>query len=57
MKSTVKTIRTHIRIKRYTSGLDKSFGAWKVGRHPELRDDTEQYVRSLRKGRRTHGVV
>ena len=33
----IEAIKTYIRVLDYTDGINKSFGAWKNGGHPELK--------------------
>jgi len=47
----IAAIKTYIRVSNYTDGINKSFGAWKNGTHPELKNGVNKYVRKMRKGR------
>jgi len=39
---------------RLQKALEKSYGAWTGGKHPELKRGVHAYVRTLRRGRSPH---
>ena len=44
--------QTYIREIKFAEAVNESAGAWSIGRHPELKNDTEDYIRKMRKGRK-----
>lgn len=54
----VKTaIESYIRGLKFTEAVKESSGAWSLKNHPELREDSEEYIRKIRKGRKLNGPV
>lgn len=47
----IESIKAYIRGLKYIDGINKSFGAWKIGTHPELKNSVNSYIRNIRKGR------
>jgi hypothetical protein len=47
-----EALRNELTRIKFRQALEKSFGAWKRSRHPELAKGTRRYVRSLRKSAR-----
>ncbi len=47
-----EALRNELTRIKFQQALEKSFGAWRTSRHPELGKGTRQYVRSLRKSAR-----
>lgn len=44
-----EALRNELKRRRFRRALDRSFGAWKKARHPELARGTRRFVHVLRK--------
>lgn len=47
-----EALRNELKRLRFQKALQRSFGAWKAKRHPELAGGTRRYVRRLRRSSR-----
>lgn len=52
-----EALRNELTRIKFRQALEKSLGAWKMARHPELAKGTRHYVRSLRKSTRRSRVA
>jgi metal-responsive CopG/Arc/MetJ family transcriptional regulator len=48
-----EALRNELARLRFRAAIDRSFGAWRASRHPELARGTRRFVRELRKSART----
>jgi hypothetical protein len=48
-----EALRNELRRLRFRRSLERAFGAWKPGRHPELARGSRAFVRSLRASTRS----
>jgi len=44
-------IKNYLREIRFTEAVSESSGVWELQKHPELKDGTEEFIKSLRRGR------
>lgn len=47
-----QALRNELKRIKFKKVLEKSFGAWKAGTHPELAQGARRFIRSLRKSTR-----
>ncbi len=52
-KVVAEALRKEIKRLQLKEALQRSFGAWSKNEHPELKDGTEAFIRTLRKSRKT----
>ena len=46
-----EAVRRYLKSMKYVEAVNQSYGAWNGNLHPELKEGTGNYVRSMRKGR------
>lgn len=56
-KVVAQALRNELKRIKFKKALEKSFGAWKAGKHPELAQGSRQLIRSLRKSTRLKRVA
>lgn len=52
-----QALRNELKRIKFKKALEKSFGAWKAGKHPELAQGSRRLIRSLRKSARLTRVT
>ena len=52
-----QALRNELKRIKFKKALEKSFGAWKAGKHPELAQGSRRLIRSLRKSARLKRVA
>jgi hypothetical protein len=45
----IEAIRNYVRGVKYKDAINASFGAWKDGEHPDLKNGTGTFIRNVRK--------
>jgi metal-responsive CopG/Arc/MetJ family transcriptional regulator len=56
-KVVAQALRNELKRIKFKKALEKSFGAWKAGKHPELAQGSGRLIRSLRKSTRLKRVA
>ena len=51
-----QALRNELKRIKFKKALEKSFGGWKVGKHPELAQGARRFIRSLRRSTRLKDV-
>lgn len=44
-------VKAYLREIKFTEAVNESAGLWNVGKHPELKEGTKEYIRKIRQGR------
>ena len=52
-----QALRNELKRIKFKKALEKSFGAWKAGKHSELAQGSRRFIRSLRKSTRLKRVA
>jgi len=45
-------VKAYLRELKFTEAVSESAGSWDLCKHQELKEDTEKYIREIRKGRK-----